>query len=149
MVVSFVGEPKRGGTRARIGMPPATLILLDDDALVANALWRILNNAGYAVEVAPTTADALRQIELTPPRAVIINWQKPLVDSLGFLYRLRSRDAHQHMPVLIIALGAPATAEMVAELSSLNATLRQKPIPATQLVSDVRALVGRAGPPDR
>jgi CheY-like chemotaxis protein len=51
----------------------------------------------------------------------------PLINGLGFLYRLRTSDEHRKTPVAIVT-GAVVDDSMQAELNELGAELRFKPI---------------------
>ena len=66
----------------------------------------------------------------------------PLINGLGFLYRLRTWDEHRHTPVAIVT-GAVVDDSVQAELSELGAALRFKPLWLEDVVDLAHQLVSR------
>jgi CheY-like chemotaxis protein len=67
----------------------------------------------------------------------------PLINGIGFLYRLRNWEEHRHTPVAIVT-GAVVDDSTQAELSELGAELRFKPIWLEDVVELAHHLIGRA-----
>jgi DNA-binding response OmpR family regulator len=120
----------------------ATILVVDDDAAVTKTFERVLSDRGYRVLVARNAEQALRELDQTRPDAVIVDLRMPLVNGLGLLYRIRSREPHQkHLPVLVMTGDAALSDETLAELSTLGATVRYKPLRPTELLEAVRTLI--------
>jgi CheY-like chemotaxis protein len=69
------------------------------------------------VLIARNAEQALRELDQTRPDAVIVDLRMPLVNGLGLLYRIRSREPHQHLLVLVMTGDAALSDETLAELS--------------------------------
>jgi DNA-binding response OmpR family regulator len=119
-----------------------TVLVVDDDEAVTKTFERALIVGGYRVLTAQSAADALHQLDTCRPNVVILDVFMPLVNGLGLLYRIRSLDTHQHLPVLIVT-GGSLSQETLAEIEALGATVRQKPIPASELLAVTRLLLTR------
>jgi DNA-binding response OmpR family regulator len=118
----------------------STILVVDDDDVVMKTFERVLTVGGFHVVTAHSAREALAHLDAERPDAVILDVWMPLVNGLGFLYRLRALETHQHLPVLVVT-GGSLTHEMLAELATLGATVRHKPIPATELLAATRRMV--------
>jgi DNA-binding response OmpR family regulator len=124
---------------------PATILVVDDDQDIVRTFDRVLTRGGYRVIVARSAEDALRELDRQVPDAVITDLRMPLVNGLGLLYRMRSRETHQHVPVLVVTGETTLTDDTAGELSALGATVRYKPLDPAQLLAEVRSLLEHAG----
>src|SRR5437764_13220265 len=70
------------------------ILIVDDDEGVTQTFARMLRLEGYQVRTAVSAEKGLQEAEQSHPDAIILDLRMPLVDGLGFLRRLRSRDAH-------------------------------------------------------
>jgi DNA-binding response OmpR family regulator len=66
----------------------------------------------------------------------------PFIDGLGLLYRIRSREAQQQLPVLVLTGDTTLSDETRTELTKLGAKVLFKPIQAAQLLAETRGLLG-------
>jgi len=102
------------------------LLIVDDDEGVTQTFAGILRLEGHQVRTAMNAHDGLREAEDFHPDAIILDLRMPLVNGLGFLYRLRERD--DRIPVTIITGDASLTEEAMAEIEELGADVCFKPI---------------------
>jgi two-component system response regulator PrrA len=119
----------------------ATILVVDDDEAVTKTFERILSHHGYRALVALNADEALRVLDQDRPDALIVDLRMPLIDGLGLLYRIRSREAQQHIPALVVTGDTTLSRELLDELASVGAKVLYKPIDATTLVAEVRALL--------
>jgi len=119
----------------------ATVLVVDDDEGVAKTFDRVLSSGGYRVLIALNAKEALRQLDLNRPDAIIMDLRIPLVDGFGLLYRIRSRDAQQHIPVLVVTGDTTLSEDMLKELSDLGGKIRYKPIAAADLLAETRLML--------
>jgi two-component system response regulator PrrA len=119
----------------------ATILVVDDDEAVTKTFQRILSHHGYRALVALNADEALRVLDQDRPDALIVDLRMPLIDGLGLLYRVRSREAQQHIPALVITGDTTLGQDLLDELASVGAKVLYKPIDATTLVAEVRALL--------
>jgi DNA-binding NtrC family response regulator len=126
---------------------PATLLLIDDNAVQAATRQTILKRAGYFVIVTlnPERAlDQLRSGELAAPiDLVITDHIMPGMNGLEFVAHVR--EFAPDMPVLVIS----GLAEAEEEYSHLNVSFRLKPLLPDHLLSTVHDLLIAAAAPVR
>jgi two-component system alkaline phosphatase synthesis response regulator PhoP len=106
-----------------------------------------LQNAGYDVHVAHSADVALSEALAHHPDAIILDFQMPFVNGVGFLYRLRANQTLARTPVLVVT-GQSLSEEVRAELRELHAQIRLKPIGSAELVAATASLLGDHVPGD-
>ncbi len=119
----------------------ATILIVDDDEGVTQTFARMLRLEGYSVRTAMTAENGLREAETAHPDAIILDLRMPLVDGLGFLRRLRTREGNRDTPVAIVTGDYFLEDEISAELQALGAELRFKPMWLEDLVGLARNLL--------
>jgi DNA-binding response OmpR family regulator len=122
--------------QAHSGRQP-TILLVEDDELVRDALTRILVREGYLVLTAPTGHDAigLLRTPASPIDLVLLDIGLPDVSGTDLCARLR--ELFPDMPV-VVCTGA-AQPEDAAELRRLGITrFFAKPIALDELVAGLR-----------
>jgi len=119
----------------------ATILIVDDDEGVTQTFARMLRLEGYHVHTAVNAETGLRQADRSHPDAIILDLRMPLVDGLGFLRRLRSRDDHRGTPVAIVTGDYFLDDSVANELRELGAELRFKPMWLEDLVGLARTLL--------
>jgi two-component system response regulator MprA len=120
-----------------------TILVVDDEAAVRDALRRALRLEGYEVELAADGAEALRRLEDgAQPDALLLDVLMPGVDGLEVCRRLRRSGSR--LPVLMLT----ARAEVSDRVSGLDAGADDylaKPFALQELLARVRALLRRSG----
>jgi CheY-like chemotaxis protein len=136
LVASFALEP----VTPRM---PATLLLIDDNAVQAATRQTILRRAGHFVIAALNPARALEQIQTgefpAEIQLVITDHLMPGMSGADFVRALRK--THPKLPVLVIS-GLPEAEE---EYAGLDVTFRMKPVLPENLLETVGALVRDEG----
>ena len=118
-----------------------TLLVIDDDRVTTETFARMLRLEGFQVRTALTAESGLRESETAHLDAIILDLRMPLVDGLGFLYRLRARKGHEDTPVAIVT-GDYRLEELVArELMQLGAEIHFKPLWLDDLVALAHSLL--------
>jgi DNA-binding response OmpR family regulator len=117
------------------------ILIVDDDEGVTQTFARMLRLEGYQVRTAVSAEKGLLEAEQSPPDAIILDLRMPLVDGLGFLRRLRSRDEHSATPVAIVTGDYFLDDAVSNELRELGAELRFKPLWLEDLVGLARNLL--------
>ncbi len=118
----------------------ATILVVDDQISMAHAFARALTLAGHSVQVAHSAEVAFQEATAHYPDAIILDFNMPFVNGVGFLYRLRAHDALGRTPVLLIT-GESLTDEVQAELRDLRANVMLKPVRIADLVTGTRTLL--------
>jgi two-component system OmpR family response regulator len=125
--------------------PDARLLLVEDDLKLSRALSRGLEQEGYAVDRAPTAAEALARASERNYDAVVLDVMLPDRDGYAVCAELRERDAT--IPVLMLtALGA--VEDRIRGLDTGADDYLVKPFDFGELLARVRALI-RRGPSER
>jgi DNA-binding response OmpR family regulator len=121
-----------------------TVLLVEDDELVSDALTRILVREGYLVLTAATGHDAIGLLR-TPATAIdVVVLDIGLPDVSGADLCARFREFFPNLPVLVCT-GA-ADPEEVRELRNLGITrFFSKPIAVDELVRGVRCALEEQG----
>ena len=125
-------------------MAPTTVLIIDDNVNLARGFAVGLANAGYVVEVAHSAHDGLALAASAHPQLIILDFQMPFVNGVGFLYRLRELPTLHGTAVMVIT-GVCVTDEVLDEFRELHAELRFKPIGLAALLSEVDRLVHSEG----
>jgi DNA-binding response OmpR family regulator len=124
-------------------MGPARVLVIDDDEGIRLMFSRALRLDGHDVHVAATAEEALAEIEQGRPDAILLDLKMPLINGVGFLYRLREDPANDHIPVALIT-GAPSLDDATVEdLRALNAQLWHKPLSVEGVQKVARTLLMR------
>lgn len=118
---------------------PATVLLIDDNAVQAATRQTILKRAGHFVIAALNPSRALEQMQTgdfpAEIQLVITDHLMPGMSGADFVRALRK--THPRLPVLVIS-GLP---EAEDEYSGLDVTFRMKPLLPENLLETVRCLV--------
>jgi two-component system, OmpR family, response regulator len=117
------------------------ILIVDDDEGVTQTFARMLRLEGYQVRTAVSAEKGLQEAEQSHPDAIILDLRMPLVDGLGFLRRLRSRNEHSTTPVAIVTGDYFLDDAVSNELRELGAELRFKPLWLEDLVGLARNLL--------
>ena len=121
---------------------PATLLLIDDNAVQAATRQTILKRAGYFVIAALNPGRALEQFQTgefpATIQLVITDHLMPGMSGTEFVRALRR--THPTVPVLVIS----GLEEAEQQYAGLNVTFRMKPLLPENLLETVGRLVGKA-----
>jgi CheY-like chemotaxis protein len=125
------------------GKKTHTILVIDDDRTVTETFATALHREGFNVRTAMSAENGLREANSSHTDAIILDLRMPLINGLGFLYRLRTSDEHRNTPVAIVT-GAVVDDSTQAELTELGAELRFKPLWLEDVVELAHQLVARA-----
>ena len=122
----------------------ASILVIDDDEGVRDTFAHTLRLEGYEVRTAPNAEIGLHTIETGHTDAIILDLRMPLINGLGFLYRLRADDARRDLPVAIITGDHCISDALTIEMQELGAELFYKPLWVEDIVDLTRGLVHKA-----
>jgi two-component system, OmpR family, response regulator MprA len=122
-----------------------TILVVDDEAAVRDALRRALELEGYEVELATDGLDALTRLEDDGPEpdAVVLDILMPELDGLEVCRRLRR--AGRRLPVLMLT-ARDGVSDRVEGLDAGADDYLVKPFALEELLARLRALLRRASP---
>ena len=116
------------------------VLVVDDDPAVSGALNRALRLEGYDVTLAPDGPQALEEIAVRPPDALILDIGLPTIDGLDVCRRLRA--AGDDTPVLMLT-ARDAINDRVQGLDAGADDYLVKPFALAELLARLRALLRR------
>jgi len=133
---------------------PSRILVVDDDATVAEVLTRYLEREGFAVDTVGDGEAALRTAAASSPDLVVLDLMLPGVDGLEVCRRLRATGT-VHVPVVMLtARGDEGDRVAGLELGADDYVV--KPFSPRELTARVKAVLRRAhggspgaGPGDR
>lgn len=117
------------------------ILLVEDDALLADAIARSLSQSAHAVDVARSGEEADAALATVDYDLVVLDVELPGLDGLEVLKRLRAR--RSVVPVLIVTV-RDALEERIAGLDLGADDYLTKPFHLSELEARVRALIRRA-----
>jgi two-component system response regulator MprA len=121
-------------------MESVTILVVDDERAVRDALRHALELEGYKVELAVDGGDALARIEKWAPDAIVLDVLMPGVTGLEVARRLRSRG--NAVPILMLTARA-AVDDRVEGLDAGADDYLVKPFALDELLARLRALLRR------
>lgn len=93
------------------------ILVIDDDAALADLLKNVLADEGYAVTVCYDSQTAAQLVRDVQPAALIVDVMMPEVDGWTILRELRAQPAGQRIPVVLMS-GAWRSHEKQREIGS-------------------------------
>jgi signal transduction histidine kinase len=78
------------------------VLVVEDDALVADMLRTMLSRAGYSVETAADGAAGLARIEAGGVDLVVLDLMLPELDGLELCRRVRAQESDVYLPIIIL-----------------------------------------------
>ena len=116
------------------------ILVTDDDRAVRESLRRSLTFNGYTVELAVDGLDALQQMGVERPDALVLDVMMPRLDGLEVCRRLRA--AGDDLPILVLT-ARDSVSERVAGLDAGADDYLPKPFALEELLARLRALLRR------
>jgi len=122
-----------------------TILVVDDEPAVRDALERALKTAGYAVRTATNGAGGLEAVAEARPDLVVLDVLMPVMDGFEACRRLRA--SGDRTPVLMLT-ARDAVGDRVDGLDAGADDYVVKPFALDELLARIRALLRRSGVPD-
>lgn len=121
---------------------PLRVLVVDDEALLADLLSSALRYEGWDVTTATTGLAAVRAAAETGPDVVVLDIMLPDIDGLEVLRRIRKD--RPTVPVLFLT-ARDSVADRVAGLTAGGDDYVTKPFSLEEVVARLRALLRRSG----
>ncbi len=129
--------------QSSVNAPPATILVIEDEAPIAAAVAARLRSEGHRVEVAFDGPSGVELASLLQPDLVVLDLMLPGLDGLEVCARIQ---AERTVPVLVLT-ARDGEDEIVAGLVQGADDYVTKPFGARELVARVHALLRRASRP--
>lgn len=123
-------------------MPSRTILLVDDDAFLANLYADKFTKKGYVTHACLSAEDALRQLESgITPDVMLIDIAMPKIDGLMLLQTIRDKAFAPHATVIMLTNeDTPAERRRAEELGAKKYLIKASMIPG-EVVDAVTALM--------
>lgn len=121
-----------------------SILIVEDDAVNAMVLSRMLQSAGYLTVMASNGKEALLTMAKTSGiQLIITDYMMPEMDGLEFLEKVRALPKFSHVPILIAS--AHGDLETVKRAKNLHCEgFLIKPLNKQQVIERVKQLLGLA-----
>lgn len=116
------------------------ILVVEDDALVADMVTLNLEHAGYEVETAGSAEDGLRRLTASPCDLIVLDLMLPGMEGVELITRLR--DGGDATPVLMLTARGD-TATKVRSFERGADDFLTKPFAMPELLARVNALIRR------
>ena len=130
------------GAAEKSAPPEPTVLVVDDDRDIREALSELLQDAGYRAACAENGAQALDWMRAHPGETgvVLLDLMMPVMDGLTFLDHRAQDDTLAAIPVVVFTANAVKVSEVLA--SGRVAECLQKPLSWDRLVTILRDRLG-------
>ena len=122
------------------GPPPPTILVVDDEPSLRDALAYTLRKEGYRVVLAANGIEALRAARWQPPEAIVLDVMLPGIDGLQVCRTLRSEST---VPILLLSAKGEEIDRVVGLEIGADDYLA-KPFAMRELLARIRAMLRRA-----
>jgi PAS domain S-box-containing protein len=125
------------------GSAGVRLLVVEDDPSIAQSLALMLQNGGFAVDVAADAAQATRMLHNCRYAAMTLDLALPDQDGVSLIRQLRAQPDTRNMPIVVVS------ANMEEGRIAINGDFSAidwlaKPIDERRLIAAVRTVTGRA-----
>ena len=119
------------------------ILLVEDEAAIADMTALALSREGFTVETAGDVASARAAIAARPPDLLLLDWMLPDQSGLEFARALRRDESFAEIPILMLTARSEETDKLLG-LKSADDYIT-KPFSTRELVARVRAVARRSG----
>lgn len=129
------------GDTQGLGRALGLVLLIEDEANIAEAIRFILTRDGWRVEVESDGAAALARVATLGPDLVILDLMLPGLSGLEILSALRADPKTTRLPVMMLTAKGQGRDREAAEREGVSAFMT-KPFANAEMRAQVRALMG-------
>lgn len=115
----------------------ATILIVDDEYLIADILGYALEDEGYMTVKAGNGKRGLEVLDRERPSLVITDFMMPIMDGLELARAIRARSDFAHLPILLMSGAQGSIGRATPELFS---AVFDKPFDIDQVVAKVKEL---------
>ncbi|WP_026100782.1 response regulator transcription factor [Synechococcus sp. PCC 7336] len=120
-----------------------TILLVDDEPGLRDAVQAYLEDSGFAVEAAANAQIALQKLQQNPPELIISDVMMPRVDGYAFLKQVREQPAYRQIPFIFLTAKGLTADRIQGYNAGVDAYL-PKPFEPDELVAIAQNLLEKA-----
>ncbi len=121
------------------------VLVVEDEAAIAELIALNLRHAGYEVTVAATAEQAQAAIDGVLPDLVLLDWMLPGQSGLALARRWRSETRTRELPIIMLTARA-AESDKISGLDAGADDYLTKPFSTNELMARIRAVLRRKAP---
>jgi CheY-like chemotaxis protein len=118
-----------------------TILIVDDEFFIVNALSVKFRNSNYAVATARNGREALESIRETKPDLVITDYQMPYLNGMELVEAIRSDESTSDIPIIMLTARGQSLLEEGNLSFGVNAFM-SKPFSPKEMVRKAASLIG-------
>ena len=130
---------------AELAIPPAPILVVDDDAKIVRLVRTYLERDGFTVVTAADGPAALEAIETHAPALVVLDLMLPELDGRAVIRAVRRDEEARHTPILVLSARS-STIDRIAGLEDGADDYLPKPFSPAELVLRVKSILRRVAP---
>ena len=117
--------------------PPASILIVEDEAPVARMLSSTLATEGYAPSVVYSGEDAITFVLREQPQLILLDLMLPGMDGFGVVSAIRANARTNHIPVMVLTARHDADFKLRAFASQVDDYMT-KPFNGDELLARIR-----------
>ncbi|MCW5663575.1 MAG: phosphate regulon transcriptional regulator PhoB [Piscinibacter sp.] len=121
------------------------VLVVEDEAAIAELIALNLRHAGYEVTVAATAEQAQAAIDGVLPDLVLLDWMLPGQSGLALARRWRAESRTRELPIIMLTARA-AESDKISGLDAGADDYLTKPFSTNELMARIRAVLRRKAP---
>jgi len=121
-------------------MPPARILIVDDEVDNRELLQIILNWSGFVTQTAASGEEALIRGAAEPPDLILVDLMMPNMDGCQLIASFRQKPETQHIPVIMLSAMNDSAIRKRALAAGADAYIT-KPIDRSELCEQVRGML--------
>jgi two-component system, OmpR family, phosphate regulon response regulator PhoB len=121
------------------------VLVVEDEAAIAELIALNLRHAGYEVKLADTADAAQAAVDRVLPDLVLLDWMLPGQSGLALARRWRAEQRTRELPIIMLTARA-AEGDKVSGLDAGADDYLTKPFSPNELLARIRALLRRKAP---
>ena len=121
-----------------------TVLVVDDEEIMRNALKRVLENENFNVLVAEDGFALSKVLENTTLDLILLDVNLPWVDGFELCHLVKSHEALNHVPVIMVS-GRKATEDIQRAMAMGANDFISKPFDVDYLLNSINKALGKAG----
>ncbi len=122
-------------------MKEKTILIVDDEFFIVNALSVKFRNSNYAVATARNGIEALERVREAKPDLVITDFQMPGMNGMELVEVLRSEESTSMIPIIMLTARGQSLLDEGDGRLGVNAFM-SKPFSPKEMVRKAASLIG-------
>nr|WP_322785308.1 phosphate regulon transcriptional regulator PhoB [Thiomicrospira aerophila] len=132
-------------TMMRDFMPPAKILVVEDESAIRDMLHFTLSSAGYDVVLAANAEQGWQKIQDDAPDLLILDWMLPGISGVKLAQRIRQDEKTRSLPIVMLTARGEETDQVMGFDAGADDYV-VKPFSPRALVARIRALFRRQDP---